>query len=252
MHNRECVFDAAAHHTVHFPQAAADADPAPLSPVAATLRSIASGGDGGALYACGDGGTLLRIQRGATWGWAVEPAPTTANLTAVAVLPTGEALAVGLNATVLHRAPATSQWQLMNRLPAMVAGAALYGVAMISTALAWAVGDGAVVIAYNGAAWVNQTAPIRNATLLGISAFGPSLAVACGYPALLLRWNGTAWRRDTGPRAGSRLAGVWVGGPTVAWVVAADGSVKHSICSCTRLTASLHICKTEPKPIITL
>ena len=123
---------------------------------------------------------------------------------------------------------------------------------MISTALAWAVGDGAVVIAYNGAAWVNQTAPIRNATLLGISAFGPSLAVACGYPALLLRWNGTAWRRDAGPRAGSRLAGVWVGGPTVAWVVAADGSVKHSICSCTRLTASLHICKTEPKPIITL
>ena len=140
-------------------------DAPPASPTSADLRAVAAGGVG-AVFACGDAGTVLRIWRSAApaWAWALEPAPTTADLLGIAVLPTEEAFAVGRGGVLLQRSPATGMWQLGEGAAAAAAGADLYGVAASSATAAWAVGGGGLILSFDGTGWTVQVRDQRYGT----------------------------------------------------------------------------------------
>jgi hypothetical protein len=217
------------------------------SPVRTALRAIAVSTDGVTALACGDSAALLRLSRGsAGWTWMAEVAPVTANLTGIALLDSGDALAVGLGGTVLHRSAVTGLWRFADttQLPASTIN--LRAVTNAGPSAVWVVGDGPSALYYDGSVWTNRSGVAAAAAAAGEAAQVALLAVdvlkstsadgsvgvgfAVGYPALILRFDGGAgvgagWSRESGPRAGSRLTGVAIRGPADAWVVGSDGSV---------------------------
>jgi len=85
---------------------------------------------------------------------------------------------------------------------------ALNAVSVLSSSDAWAVGDSATVLYWNGTGWAPVTIPGLPAavSLSAVDALSPSDVWAAGFSSagtlldtLIVHWNGTAWKRVPAP-----------------------------------------------------
>jgi hypothetical protein len=87
----------------------------------------------------------------------------------------------------------------------------IYGLAAISAANIWAVGE-AGVLHWNGTTWKHVRTPVPGGVLLAVDASSPTHVWAVGYsggtPAktLVLRWNGARWKHVPSPNPGTSLS----------------------------------------------
>ncbi|MCA9588428.1 MAG: hypothetical protein KC657_24090 [Myxococcales bacterium] len=92
----------------------------------------------------------------------------------------------------------------------------------------WAVGDGASILHWNGAAWVDmtRTADASSVDLLAVSATSPTDAWAVGKNAIY-HWQGTQWQIARDVR-GYTYDAVWAFGPDDVYVAStALGRIEH-------------------------
>ncbi|MSQ37740.1 MAG: hypothetical protein EXR61_05445 [Chloroflexi bacterium] len=209
----------------------------PLSAGCATAASVWVVSDGGGMGRFVDGRwflvdttlrSLVAVACAATEALAVGPAGRVvtadevgrtitvdtsglADLTSVAALPGGEALATGAQGTILQR---SGGW-----LPfARGIDEDLLGASFAGTASAWAVGSGGVTYHLEDRGW--RALPTGLALALRAVSAGPDLAVAVGDDGAVLRWCGSWTRLASGTTATLRSAAL-VG--TTAWVVGDEG-----------------------------
>ncbi|MDO8562474.1 MAG: hypothetical protein Q7S25_01380 [Candidatus Limnocylindria bacterium] len=135
-----------------------------------------------------------------------------ADLTAIAALPDGSALAVGAAGTVLRR---SGGWQPFAR----GIEEDLLGVSFAGRASAWAVGIEGAAYRLEEPGWHALPTGL-GLTLRAVSA-GPELAVAVGDDGALLRWRG-GWTRFASGTAATLRAVVLAG--TVAWAAGDAGT----------------------------
>ena len=110
---------------------------------------------------------------------------------------------------------------------------------------AWIVADGGTVYHYNGSAWsVVSSGTTQN--LWSIHAVSSSLAFAGGENATLLKWNGTNWQSMSAPTVrgdqnGNRVIISITGSANDLWVTASSGDVFHYDGSAWTKSASLGV-----------
>lgn len=187
-------------------------------PTGRTLRSL--WGDGsGALFAIGDGGTVLRWN-GAYWRGV--PSGTRVNLRALHGVRTedGAALfAVGESGTVLRFSGAEQPrfWPL----PSVPQGGALRGVWAHSATDLWVVGSGGAFRLLEG-----QWTPIGSESgLNAVWASSPREVWAVGDEGAVLRWQeGLPLQRFTLAAGQRALNAVWGSGTGDVWVVGEGGA----------------------------
>ena len=88
----------------------------------------------------------------------------------------------------------------------------------------WAVGDGGVILKWNGTVWNAQSSGTTNA-LRGVWGTDASNVWAVGDSGTILKWNGTAWGTQTSGVA-TALYGVWGSSTTSIWAVGASGVIR--------------------------
>ena len=86
----------------------------------------------------------------------------------------------------------------------------------------WAVGDGGVILHFDGKAWSPSPSGTKE-NLTGVHATAPTDAWACGDKGTILHWNGTAWSQAA-QVSGATLLAIWASGPADAWAVGIDSS----------------------------
>jgi hypothetical protein len=169
-------------------------------------------------------GTAFRILHWTSGTWAAATTPTatcnTQTLNGVSSVSSVEAWAVGAryNTTAcsfgnfsytMLRWNGTTWTALSNAttpsIPAASASAAnLNSVQVISTAGAttgnfgFAVGDGGVILKYNGTTWATVTSPTTQ-NLEDVYIVSANEAWAVGAAGVIIKWNGTAWATVTSP-----------------------------------------------------
>jgi hypothetical protein len=155
-------------------------------------------------------------------------------------------MAAVLTATFVH--PTGTTWKQVHSPNPGSAFNKLYGVAVVSSRRAWAVGDysnsnsgtraRALILRWNGTAWKRVRSPNPGSALdnlTGVAATSASNAWAVGYDnngvgtasrTLIEHWNGTAWKTVPSPSPGgsgtfhsSVLNGVAAISATKAWAV---------------------------------
>lgn len=179
-----------------------------------TLRAV-WGAAPDAVFAVGDGGTILRHDGKA---WSPMSSPTTRALYAVWGASETEVFAVGETGTILRYDG--KAWSLMSS----PVSSSLNGVAGRSSSEVYAVGYSGVILRYDGSKWgVMQGAGI---TLNTLWSDGQSL-YAVGTEESVLRLEGAAWKVLHNDPAGQSLRGVWSKGSDV-YAVGGLGRVLHS------------------------
>lgn len=114
---------------------------------------------------------------------------------------------------------------------------ALNGVSVLSSADAWAVGDSATVVHWNGTSWAPATIPGLPAavSLSAVDALSPSDVWAAGFAnagqpgspdtTLIVHWNGATWARVSAPgsfnttNVSPALTGLSMDSATDGWAV---------------------------------
>ncbi|MHC5018991.1 MAG: hypothetical protein ACYTGX_02535 [Planctomycetota bacterium] len=91
----------------------------------------------------------------------------------------------------------------------------------------WAVGEGGVLLRYNGTSWSVYRAPVEGAAALNdIHGVSGTDAWAVGDGGTLLHWNGTSWTSFTAP-SGQDLRGVFAVSSTDVFAVGTKGTIHH-------------------------
>lgn len=154
----------------------------------------------------GVGWRRVRTPWNAAQLWAIDRIPGTRTMLAVGSDRRGRSLVLKW---------AAGRWREL-RLGPWVRGGSLHGVDVVSRRLAWAVGDGGLILRRTAKGWTRVEEPgLRGVQLWDVAALGADRAFAIGSLTHLLRWNGRNWR--TVPR-------FWAGGSLLA-VDAGEGAV---------------------------
>jgi regulation of enolase protein 1 (concanavalin A-like superfamily) len=88
----------------------------------------------------------------------------------------------------------------------------------------WAVGNGGVIRKWNGTTWAAQTSGTAS-TLRSVWGTAANNVWAVGDSGVILKWNGTAWAAQTSGTT-STLNAVWVADATNVWVVGNGGLIR--------------------------
>ena len=143
--------------------------------------------------------------------WAVDRVPGTRTLLAAGSDRQGRSLVLKW---------AAGRWRELHLGP-WVRGGALYGVDVISRRLAWAVGDGGLILRLTPKGWTRIEDPgLRGIQLWDVAALRVDRAFAIGSLTHLRRWNGRNWRVVPRFRAGGDLQAIDAGEGSV-WVTGA-------------------------------
>lgn len=143
--------------------------------------------------------------------WAIDRIPGTRTLLAVGSDRQGRSLVLKW---------AAGRWREKHLGP-WVRGGVLYGVDVVSRRLAWAVGDGGLILRLTPKGWTRiEDRDLHGIQLWDVAALRADRAFAIGSLTRLLRWNGRNWR--TVPRfwAGANLQAV-VAGEGAVWATGA-------------------------------
>ncbi len=143
-----------------------------------------------------------------------------------------------------------SAWQRVPS-PNVVGGSRdndLTGVAVVSAADAWAVGDTtpqdgpggqSFILHWNGSAWKRVPSPNPDGfytalnSVVALSAADVWAVGATGNATMTLHWNGRAWRQVPSPdSSGAWLYGVAASSPANVWAVGGDGSGTLALSRC--------------------
>lgn len=120
--------------------------------------------------------------------------------------------------------PFTGAWSFENPLPS---GANLHRVWGTASNDVWAVGEGGLVLHYDGIRWsVARYEAAADLSCLGGS--GPGDVHAAGTVAA--HWNGTAWSTSAAAPGGFRpwaISGLWASGPRDAWATMGEEGIFH-------------------------
>lgn len=207
------------------------------SPVAAPndIRGVwlAASADG---WAVGDAGQILRWN-GANWNF-YQTAPVAAQLNEIHGAGSTNVFAVGNDPDGAGGQPPViirstgAAWTSIS--PAGVAdNVNLHGVSVLSSSLAFAVGDSpgaapATMLRWDGTLW----ASIASGTPIGIALRSVWMVSstdgwAVGDVGGIVRWNGAAWSAETSPPGTPQLNGVQALTSTDVWAVGNDGAIIH-------------------------
>ncbi|MCS6915473.1 MAG: hypothetical protein RMK29_14635 [Myxococcales bacterium] len=186
-------------------------------------------GAGGAVYAVGDGGTVLRGQGGT---WTVERTPVSANLTAVWGAG-DEVFALGQRGTVLRRS--AGAWHVENIALTSEHLAAAWGTVRGGQVTLYAVGNLGTVLRRELATWTQLSSRITSRPLSSVWARSADEVYAVGAGGLILRRRGTsplgAWTTEGEGVTHEDLSAVagWAatreGGEAEVYAVGAAGTI---------------------------
>jgi hypothetical protein len=89
----------------------------------------------------------------------------------------------------------------------------------------WAVGDGGVIVHYDGSAWAAPSAPVPvSSRLFSVWALTRTDAFAVGEQGVALRWDGARWSQMATSYS-NNLRGLYAAGPSDVWAGTADRGV---------------------------
>jgi photosystem II stability/assembly factor-like uncharacterized protein len=125
--------------------------------------------------------------------WTQQTSPVTQNLRGIWALDANNAWAVGEYGVIIrwHSDGTTGEWTPMSSGPLDE----VKDISAVDIHHAWAVGPGGI-LAWNGSDWQQQTYPTSK-PLNGISAVSENLAWAVGDNATIVRWDGSTWSQET-------------------------------------------------------
>ncbi len=156
-------------------------------------------GEGGVIYACGEGGSIVR-HNGSGWTDISDESVTQQDLTGCFVTGT-EAFFVGYQGTILHFDGTT--------LAAMSSGTTEYFTAVWGSGAddVYAAGRDGSILHYNGTAWseVFASSEIRFIDIWGSPA---GHVYACGSQGAVAHWDGSTWTIDNADTR-EELQGIW-------------------------------------------
>lgn len=188
-----------------------------VGPTAAALRAVVADA-AGALWAAGDGGTLLTSSDGTTWITATSP--TTAPLYGLAFpdLTTGWAVGGAAQGQIVHYDGST--WDVMTTTLAT-----LYAVDFISATHSWAVGARGSIWHYAGAGWAEMPSPVSVA-LRSVDALSLDDVWAVGEAGSIVHYDGIAWKTFASPTE-KGLHHVLMLNPQEGWAFGDSGTLLH-------------------------
>ncbi len=105
--------------------------------------------------------------------------------------------------------------------PEIVGTCTVWSVDMVSSSDGWAVGDGGIIIRWNGTSWNSLTSPTTK-HLFSVSMVNATDGWAVGSDGCIIHWNGTSWSNVTSP-TGAWLQYVDMVDSTDGWIIGADG-----------------------------
>jgi photosystem II stability/assembly factor-like uncharacterized protein len=197
------------------------------NPTSNVLKSafLVSPNDG---WAVGDAGTILRWN-GATWSKINIMISTSAILNSVFMLNSNEGWICGnaLNSSG-NIIPSSYmlrwngiEWNAYESLT----NKTLNAVCAISSNSAWAVGEGGVIIRWDGATtyWKKPTSPTTS-TLNSLSQTGENDVWAVGNSGTIIHWNGATWSTVSSPTT-SRLRTIFMANSTSGWAAGDGGTL---------------------------
>ncbi|MBF7052484.1 glycosyl hydrolase [Halomonas sp. KAO] len=199
------------------PPAAAQPSPwtAMASPTANQLWGIHEAGDG-TCYACGEAGTVLRLDAD---GWRALPAPS--ELAVHCLWDSGKGLFAAGQLGRIYRFDG-SRWQLHFDLHLDLTILSLWGTGPDSI---YAVGDEGLILHFDGLGWKRMPSGTQSA-LYSLHGWDDRHLLAVGDFGLVLRYNGKEWGEfNVGTE--NFLYGVW--GPTLddIYTVGLSGTLAH-------------------------
>ncbi|MEO0823694.1 MAG: glycosyl hydrolase [Pseudomonadota bacterium] len=173
--------------------------------------------DGGSLYACGEEGTVLTLDRGR---WEALPPPGNLGVHALERAPDGGLLAAGQLGEIHHFDGTT--WRKQFDLLMDITLLSLWSDGQGSLVAA---GDEGLVLSWDGADWHRMPSGTRSA-LFGLWGLDAEHLLAVGDFGLVLRWNGRTWDSFN---AGTEhfLFDVWGRGLDDIYVVGLSGTIGH-------------------------
>ena len=94
---------------------------------------------------------------------------------------------------------------------------------MVNSNDVWAVGDGGIIIRWDGTSWNNVTSPVPvTKTLFSVNMVNSTNGWAVGSDGCIIHWDGASWSNVTSP-TGAWLSCVNMVSSTDGWIVGADG-----------------------------
>jgi len=171
------------------------------------------GSAGDDIYAATGHGGLIHYD-GVSWRPAADPDA----VEAVALSPSGAAMAAGAHGQVL-RGDGAAWW------PQTVPTAADLHAVWLSDASAVAVGDAGTVARFDGATWTVAAPPTVQA-LRGVWGAADGDVHAVGDGGAIVHFDGSGWAAETSP-TGAALRAIWGSSAGDVWAVGAAGTVLH-------------------------
>jgi hypothetical protein len=181
------------------------------------LKGLAMAGPGD-LWAVGEAGTILHLERGA---WVGSPSGTNQDLHAAWAAGPGDVWVVG-DAGTVRRHRGSGFVEVDSGTTASLRG--IWGAAGV----VYAVGEGGTVLRWEGDRFVRKALPepYLGRTIYGVWGSGPTQVYVVGEGGLALRHDGWSWKEFQG--SGSQdLFAVWGTGEGDVYAVGAGGVIQH-------------------------